>query len=651
MADFNPRNYQVELMKIGIEKNTIIFLPTGAGKTYIALMILKQMSESLSRKYSEGGKISIILVNTVALVDQHAGYIVIHTPFSVGRYTGEMNVDFWKRDKWAAEFDNSQVLIMTSQILVNLVNSCYIDLNKVNLLIFDECHRGVNDQPMRQLMKTFGNLREPPRVLGLTAPLLNGNCKPAKVMEGVLALETTYHSKVATVDGLVDVVGYSTNPAEQFKICHTHVLTYPEQVVVYTLRRTIEILKNIKIECFQLKFIGLQPLEAEEGYKKLCNLIEDVIVHIQSMGTYGGIKATISHLIQIERLKQYCEDNKLLDIFNTVQTSLSFVKEFLENTVKNLNEKTKIYQSSSDKILTLLEILKEFKTKSKEELCALIFTERRFTAKVIYYILDALSKCDPEFSHVKPNFMVGYNCNPYNDTRESMFSAKKNKEVLNSFSNKGINILVASDVLEEGVDIPMCTLVIKYDKPKDYRSYIQSKGRARHKDSLYYMIVEKEDFPKFLLKYQDFQLVEETLNNYLIGKNNERLEPSQDDIERMYNEDELPPYFVDGPGSAQVNIRSAIPLLCQYCNSLPSDMYTTYAPDWYVKTRSNALDEKMYSVVIMLPTICPIMEVIEIDTLCSFSKIGLDPPQGRPFDSIQLKLTQQYMMTDTIEGL
>lgn len=77
----------------------------------------------------------------------------------------------------------------------------------MNLLIFDECHHGVNDHSMRQLMKNFGSLVEPPRVLGLTATLLNGNCKPHKVMQEVQTLEVTYHSKVATVDGLDIVVG------------------------------------------------------------------------------------------------------------------------------------------------------------------------------------------------------------------------------------------------------------------------------------------------------------------------------------------------------------------------------------------------------------------------------------------------------------
>jgi endoribonuclease Dicer len=210
MADedkFTPRNYQVELMETAVENNTIIYLPTGAGKTFIAIMVLKRLSEPLSRPYSANGKISFILVNSVALVDQHAKYVRDHTVCTVGTYTGEMNLDCWRRDEWEVEFNKYQVIIMTSQILVNLINNNFIDLEKVNLIVFDECHRGVDDQPMRQVMKTFHSCLEPPRILGLTATLLNGNCKLGKVMDEVRALETTYHSKVATVDGLDAVVG------------------------------------------------------------------------------------------------------------------------------------------------------------------------------------------------------------------------------------------------------------------------------------------------------------------------------------------------------------------------------------------------------------------------------------------------------------
>lgn len=67
-----------------------------------------------------------MLVNSVALVDQHAKYVANHTNFQVGQYTGEMNLDFWNKYKWYEQYDKHQVLIMTSQILLNNITSNFI---------------------------------------------------------------------------------------------------------------------------------------------------------------------------------------------------------------------------------------------------------------------------------------------------------------------------------------------------------------------------------------------------------------------------------------------------------------------------------------------------------------------------------------------
>lgn len=149
----------------------------------------------------------MVLVNAVPLVEQHAKVLRTRTHFEIGAYSGEMNVDNWTKDQWIREFNKNQVLVMTVQILVNLCNWGFLDLNRVNLLIFDECHHGVKDQPMRQVMRSFQTLQNPPRVLGLTATLLNANCKPTSVMSEVSNLEVTYQGKVATVEELQDVIG------------------------------------------------------------------------------------------------------------------------------------------------------------------------------------------------------------------------------------------------------------------------------------------------------------------------------------------------------------------------------------------------------------------------------------------------------------
>jgi endoribonuclease Dicer len=46
---------------------------------------------------------------------------------------------------------------------------------------------------------------------------------------------------------------------------------------------------------------------------------------------------------------------------------------------------------------------------------------------------------------------------------------------------------------EEGLDFQPCKLVIKFDVTKNLSSYIQSRGRARHKDSQYLVFVMKGD--------------------------------------------------------------------------------------------------------------------------------------------------------------
>lgn len=240
-------------------------------------------------------------------------------------------------------------------------------------------------------------------------------------------------------------------------------------------------------------------------------MLDEIIHHIKTLGIYGAIKATISYMIQLECLKKHCQDLNMLALFTSIITNLSFIKQMFTDHIKQYNEKEQIERFSSDKILKLIKIFREYPQKSNEELCAIIFTKRRFTAKILYHILDGLGNT-PEFKHIKCDYMVGYNNNPYNSTRETLFLTKKNKQVIDAFKNKEINVIVSSSVLEEGVDVQKCTLVIRYDLPEDYRGYIQSKGRARHKTSLYYMMVEKNEFSKFIIKYKEFQDVEESLN-------------------------------------------------------------------------------------------------------------------------------------------
>lgn len=226
------------------------------------------------------------------------------------------------------------------------------DLNKVNLIVFDECHRGVSDQPMRQLCKSLESVSSKPRIVGLTATLLNSNCKPANVMFEVRKLETTYHSQVATVDGLLEVSGYSTNPKEKILPCSDHQVSDRENYAIYLLRGLIKTLEVVKEQSSTIRLprSDLKPLTKEEGLKKLINTIHDIIHHISIMGLFGGWKAILAHMIQVERLKKHCDNALLFDVFTFVQTWLSRVKVVFENYMADFSDREKIFRFSSDKV-------------------------------------------------------------------------------------------------------------------------------------------------------------------------------------------------------------------------------------------------------------------------------------------------------------
>ena len=61
---FTARPYQVELLERSLERNTIVCLGTGTGKTFISVMLIKELSHQIRETYKNGGKRTFFLVNT-----------------------------------------------------------------------------------------------------------------------------------------------------------------------------------------------------------------------------------------------------------------------------------------------------------------------------------------------------------------------------------------------------------------------------------------------------------------------------------------------------------------------------------------------------------------------------------------------------------
>lgn len=208
---------------------------------------------------------------------------------------------------------------MTAQILVDALCHGHLCLNRINLLIFDECHRAVSDHPMRQIMQRFESCpsEEQPRVLGLTASLLNSNVKlyktesiiqvylqhiyadrllsycislyitylyfncrlqPIKYNIWIIlqSLETTLHAKIATVNSAQQVQNYYATPRET--IVEFNSYTIPE--IGKHINCVIEEANNV-LDCVLLQS-SLRNIESNEIFrpktvnKKLSSILEDI---------------------------------------------------------------------------------------------------------------------------------------------------------------------------------------------------------------------------------------------------------------------------------------------------------------------------------------------------------------------------------------
>ena len=159
---------------------------------------------------------------TVPLVTQQADEIRRVTCLTVSHYTGDMGVDFWDRKRWVKEFDENEVLVMTAQILVNILTSAFIGFHNINLLVLDECHNASKKHPYVNVLEFHDKCpeRDYPRILGLTASIINEKYKGSEfgirafLQRKMKALEATMRSVCITCADPDATSEFATKPDE-----------------------------------------------------------------------------------------------------------------------------------------------------------------------------------------------------------------------------------------------------------------------------------------------------------------------------------------------------------------------------------------------------------------------------------------------------
>jgi Fanconi anemia group M protein len=474
------RKYQVDIFVTCSKKNCLVVVPTGLGKTIIALLL------SLHCLKEERSKI-IFLAPTRPLVEQHLQTFKNLTNFdseSLIMMTGTLVP---KKREELYKKEDIKCFFMTPQVLQNDIIGNRVSLSDVSLIIFDEAHRASGNYAYNFLAKKYVQLAKKPKILAMTA----SPGKNREIIEGVmknLYLETIEIRS----DSDPDVKPYIQDVKVIWKD-----IELPEE-----MHKLNKLLGEMKKKIYkELKSNDL--LDSENVQKITRRNLLSAMKALDSLilkGKYGNdlprlfyCKKLFSNAIRLSHMSELLEAHGIKSLKTYIDKNIKEVQNgkggksleelfnhpMMEEIIENVNllDDEKV---DHPKMIVLMELLQD-QFQNKPESRILVFCHFRDT---ISNIVKEISKNEI----IKPSKFIGQQ----NKGKEKGFSQKKQLEILDQFRMGEFNTLVATSVGEEGLDISECDVVIFYDVvPSEVRA-IQRRGRTgRNKSGKVYVFKTK----------------------------------------------------------------------------------------------------------------------------------------------------------------
>ena len=462
------RQYQYNISKACLEQSTLVILPTGMGKTVIALRVILERLEY--------GQI-LLMAPTKPLAEQHSEFFRNFLDAEVSLFTGaippESRKPLWKSTK---------VIVSTPQVVSKDIENGRITLENFSLVIFDEAHRAVGNYAYVSIGNHYHSVAKNHLAIGMTASPGSSKSEIIRLCKdlGISAVENRDDSDP-------DVVAY----IQPIKTRWVRV-GMPDSVrhVANQLRSLQDYL------CGKLYKQGF--LERPRKISTTMLLKAGKKLQVKYMQTKPNTPPQIFNLMTTQAMAM-----KIAHAILTVETQ--GITQFLDYSSRINNEaKTKKKRSRANKWLSsnpdwkiAVEIAKANKSDNPKlarltELIDLqiqngsnrfiVFAEIRYTASII---VEKLA----EISNAKPVRFVGQGSRE----GDKGMTQKQQKDVLDRFRNGEFNILVATSVGEEGLDIPSTDIVIFFEPVSSAIRLIQRRGRTgRNRPGEVFIFVSEE---------------------------------------------------------------------------------------------------------------------------------------------------------------
>ena len=428
------RDYQVNLANQAIKENCIVVLPTGLGKTAIALNVI---AEYLSK--GTGG--ALFLAPTRVLVNQHYEFFKANlTLDDISLVTGEDPIQ--KRTKlWG-----NSVICATPEITKNDFDRQIVSAEQFNLVVFDEVHRTTGDYAYSRIAERFENSSA--RLVGMTATLPSEKNKATDILT-----KLRISSIAERTEDSPDVKPYIQETTTEW-------INVELPLELKSIQTLLKLALDERYETLQKNGISLakqQSLSAllrirmfvlNKNRRSAKPLFTAIRIHyalniLEAHGITPFLK-----FCERARAKKGAGVKELFEVDPNFTRAIHLAKEAQSRGIEH------------SKILKLKEILESVPGK------ALIFTSYRDSVDLIFNKLTEMG--------VSAGILIG-------KAGESGLKQKKQIETVQKFRDGVFQVLVATRVGEEGLDIAEVNQVIFYDNVPSSIRFIQRRGRTGRK--------------------------------------------------------------------------------------------------------------------------------------------------------------------------
>ncbi|KAK4098271.1 P-loop containing nucleoside triphosphate hydrolase protein [Parathielavia hyrcaniae] len=483
------RAYQLEMFEESLKQNIIVAMDTGSGKTQVAILRIQAELE-------RSDKFAWFLTPTVALAEQQ--FEAIRAQISgvqSNMLVGSNDMDAWSSGVWDAVLRNTRIIVSTYQILFDAVTHAFVPLSFIGLIVVDEAHNLVKMNPVRRLMVEHYAPRKAkglpvPHILGLTAsPLMRSDLNDLELLEQTLDAVCKTPSKHR------DELMAEVKPPEMKTVSYGAIPGLEGAVsVTPTMARLKNVYRGLRIEddpYVQHLLADPTPRNKSKLNKVVLNRKTLCLEQVQSLYTRASdmcdclgpwaadyyIHRAISSFLQDPEDSSHPSRDTLADL----------ERKYLAETIRKVKVQPPPDTPTplSPKVEALLVALESYQGNP----LGIVFVKERATVAVLSHILTVHSKTA---SRYRVGSMVGTSQVP-NRRRDFLdLSSKEYLLSLQSFRKGTTNLLVATSVLEEGIDVPACNLIVCFELPKNLKSFIQRRGRARKASSQMYLLVEDD---------------------------------------------------------------------------------------------------------------------------------------------------------------